>query len=57
VARAASAEPTLPPAPALLSTTTGLFQLLPNSAATTRAAMSAVPPAGKGTMILTSRSG
>src|SRR5262245_6930230 len=43
----------LPAAPALFSTTTACFQTLPSASAMMRGRMSAVPPAGLGTMILT----
>src|SRR6185295_11637081 len=47
----------LPAAPALFSTTTGCFQTLPSASAIMRGRMSAVPPAGLGTMILTGKAG
>src|SRR5262245_3018306 len=47
----------LPAAPALFSTTTACFQTLPSASAMMRGRMSAVPPAGLGTMILTAEAG
>ena len=45
--------PIRPPAPALLSTTTGWPSVLRRPSAITRATMSVEPPAAKGTMSLT----
>src|SRR5690554_6044082 len=48
---------TMPPAPALLSTTAGWPHLSPKGLVTNRADVSTGPPAGKGTMKLTARAG
>ena len=45
--------PTPPPAPALFSTITGCFSMRPIASASGRAVMSATPPGGNGTTIVT----
>ena len=51
--RATAAAPMVPLAPTRLSTTTGLPQPVPSSCATSRAMLSVMPPAGKGTTSVT----
>jgi hypothetical protein len=57
VALAAAAAPMLPPAPARLSTTTFWPQIADNFSPTIRATTSVLPPAAKGTMMVTGRVG
>src|SRR5690606_24072512 len=54
---AAACAPTMPPAPALLSTTAATFQACAMGWVVRRAVVSTGPPGGKGTMKLTGRSG
>jgi hypothetical protein len=56
-ARAAVALPSIPPAPDRLSTTTDLPRIRSSAAATGRAARSACPPGGNGTMMAMLRVG
>ena len=49
--------PMPPPAPALFSMITGCFITVPIASATGRATVSATPPGGNGTIIVTGRSG
>src|SRR5690606_22809768 len=56
-ALAAACAPTMPPAPALLSTTTGTFHASPIGCVVKRAVVSTGPPGGNGTMKLTGCSG
>ncbi|KAF5290255.1 hypothetical protein FQR65_LT20672 [Abscondita terminalis] len=56
-ARATNSEPTRLPAPGLFSTTTGWPRAWPSSTERARATRSVLPPAGKGTITRTGRSG
>ncbi|MNT55446.1 hypothetical protein D3C72_1926790 [compost metagenome] len=56
-ALATAAAPTLPPAPALFSTTKGCWSDACSTAATERARMSDGPPGGKLLMKVTGRAG
>src|SRR5436853_2797532 len=49
--------PSSPPAPGLFSITTGCFSSRDSASATGRATVSATPPGGNGTIIVTGRSG
>jgi hypothetical protein len=49
--------PSAPPAPALFSTTTLCLSSRASASATGRATVSATPPGGNGTTIVTGRSG
>ena len=52
-AQAQQGVPITPPAPPMFSTTKGCLRIFPSSSATSHPITALVPPAGKGTMILT----